>query len=85
MFSRFTFPSPTAFFADMDGIRVFTRNETILLHSIPAQAKAVLSLGSDKPGALLFNAFLKLEQRSHVAYELEINFKYLIVNNYMNF
>lgn len=65
----FSFTTHSHFFSDVDGVHVFSQHLAHFLLPISESSKAVLGLGSNEPAALLFAAELKLEQRSHLAYE----------------
>ncbi|KAF7634005.1 Vps16_N domain-containing protein [Meloidogyne graminicola] len=66
---NFSFSSDAHFDTDIDGIRVFTKRSTSLLLPVQDASKSVLGLGSNEPGALLYGAAVKLEQKSHSSYE----------------
>lgn len=75
MFFSFSFPSPRdlpIFVSSVDAgdcARVFSHHSVHLLAPVSASSHAVFGLASDEPGALLFGAELKYEQKSHQAYE----------------
>lgn len=69
---RFSFAFPAPFFvsgAESDCARVFCRRSVHMLLPVSGATNAVLGLTSNAPGALLFGAQQKMEQKDHKAYE----------------
>ncbi|VDN05647.1 unnamed protein product [Thelazia callipaeda] len=54
---------------ELDGIKVFTSNQLILLSQVPDAVDCVLSVASVQPGAILYDASEKLVEGTYGVYE----------------
>ncbi|MCP9265930.1 Vacuolar protein sorting-associated protein 16-like protein [Dirofilaria immitis] len=65
----YNFESPVEIDMELDGIKVFTTNELVLLSQVPDAVDNVLGVASSEPGAILYEASEKLIQGAYGVHE----------------
>ncbi|KAL3982294.1 Vps16 N-terminal region family protein [Acanthocheilonema viteae] len=65
----YDFESPVKIDTELDGIKIFTTNEVVLLSQVPDAVVDVLGVASPEPGAILYEASEKLIEGTYGVYE----------------